>query len=88
MELVGDTDDNGVNVRVGQHLLVVGVSHLWFPFGDHPLTQVVRQVADRVQVDIPGLAAGVEMRDLADRSAAEHTHTESLFVFLHASSLG
>ena len=45
--------------------------------GGHPLAQVVGDVADRVQLGITGLAAGVEMGELRDRAAAQHADPQA-----------
>ncbi len=37
----------------------------------HPLAQVVGQVADGIKLGVPGLAAGIQVRKLGDRTTAE-----------------
>ena len=80
MKLVGDGDDDRLDLRVGQHRVVVGVGDLGLMDRRHPLAQVVGQVADGVELGIPGLAAGVEVRELGDRPAAEHADPQAALV--------
>jgi hypothetical protein len=50
---------------------------------DHPFAEVVGDIADRVKLGVPGLAAGVEVGELRDRPAAEHTDPEQAIVLPH-----
>ncbi len=77
VELVGDGDDHRLDLRVGQHGVVIAIGHLRLMDGGHPLAQVVGEVADRVELGIPGLAAGVEVGKLRDRAAAQHADAQA-----------
>ena len=76
VKLVGDRNDDRLEIRVCQHLLIVRVDDGGLVHSPHPPPQVVRQVADGKKLDVPRLAAGVEMRELRDRTAAQHTNPQ------------
>jgi hypothetical protein len=48
MELIGDPDDHRFNLRIGQEFIVLAVGYLRFPDLRHPISQVVRGIADGV----------------------------------------
>jgi hypothetical protein len=58
VELIGDRDDHGVDVLVGEHLVVVVERGGGLVHQHHALADVVGGVADRVQLDVFGFAAG------------------------------
>ena len=80
VELVGDGDDDRLDLGVGQHRVVVGVGDLGLVHRLHSPPQVVGQVADRVELGVSGLAAGVEVRELGDRPAAQHADPQAALV--------
>jgi len=80
VELVGDRDDHGVDVRVGEHPLVIRVGDPRPMGGRDGLKKVLGRVAERVELGVAGLAAGFEMRGLGDRAGAENTHSQPSFV--------
>ena len=77
VERVGDGDDHGVDLGVGEHRVVVAVGDRRPVDGRGALAEVVGDVADGVQLGVPGLAAGVEVDDLRDRAAAEDADPEA-----------
>ena len=77
MELVGDGDDHGVDVVVGEHRVVVGECGGRLVYGGHPFKQVVGGVADRIQLRGLGLAHGGEVRGLRDLAGPEDADVES-----------
>ena len=49
---------------------------------NHPGEEVRREVADRVQLGIARLTAGIEMGDLGDWSAAKHANSKEPAFFV------
>ena len=82
MVLVGDADDHRLDLGVGEHLVVIGIRDPRLVHRGHPLAQVGGQVADGVELGVPRLAAGIEVRDLGDRPAAEHADLETALVLV------
>ena len=76
VELVGDGDDHGVDVVVGEHRVVIGECGGRLVDGGHSLAQVVGGVADRVELRSLGLAYGGEVRRLRDLTGSEDPDIE------------
>ena len=76
VELVGDGDDHGVDVVVGEHRVVIGECGGRLVDGGHSLAQVVGGVADRIQLRSLGLAYGGEVRRLRDLTGSEDPDIE------------
>ena len=76
MVLVGDCHDDGFDLWVGQHLVVVAVGNLRLPGGFHFSAKVVGDVTDGVEFDIACLGARVEVSHLRDRTAAENSDSQ------------
>ena len=77
VELVGDRDDHRLDVGIGQHGVIVAIRDARPVDGRHPLSEVVGDVADRVQLGVACLADGVEMGRLRDRAAAQHADPQT-----------
>ncbi|CAA9556857.1 MAG: hypothetical protein AVDCRST_MAG49-2139 [uncultured Thermomicrobiales bacterium] len=76
VELVGDGDDDRVDLGVGEHRGVVAVGAAGLVGGRHPRQEVLGQVADRPELGVARLAAGVEVGGLGDLPAAEDAHPQ------------
>jgi hypothetical protein len=76
VELVGDSDDHGVDVVVGKHRVVIGKCGGRLVHGGHSLAQVVGGVADRIQLRSLGLAYGGEVRGLRYLAGPEDADVE------------
>ena len=86
VELVGDSDDDGIDAAVRQHLVIVGVGDLRLVDRRHPAEQVLCRVADGVELGGPGFTAGHEVRGLGDLAAAEHADVEGRIFRSHGSA--
>lgn len=76
MELIGDPDDDGVDVRIGEHCIQVVIDFLRRVDGGHAVGQVAGQIADGIELGVFCFATGVEMSDLGDGSASEDGDVE------------
>ena len=80
VELVGDRDDDRLDLGIGQHRVVVAIGDLRLVDRGHALAQVVGQVADGVQLGVARLAAGVEVSELGDRAAAQNADPQAAII--------
>jgi hypothetical protein len=78
VELIGNRDDDGIDVRVGEQLIVVSVRHVRLVDERHPFEQVFGEVADGVELGISRAPARLEVRCLGDRPAAEYADSQRL----------
>jgi hypothetical protein len=76
VELVGHSDDHGVDVVVGKHRVVIGECGGRLVDGGHSLAQVVGGVADRIQLRGLGLAYSGEVRRLPDLAGPQDADVE------------
>ena len=67
MKLVGCSHDNGFNVRICEHLIVVQIGDVGMVDRSHLRNQVICQIADGVQFGITRLTTGLKMGSLRDR---------------------
>ena len=84
VERVRRRDYHRVECGIGQHLIIIGIGFLWRMGMRHALTQVVRDVADRVKPRVRCLGAAFEMPCLRDGAAAENTDIELRIHSTHA----
>ena len=75
------------SLRIGKHLLVLTVGHLGFPDLRHPIPQVVRGIADGVQVGISSFLAALEVGGLGDHPTAKDTDSNRVRGLFHALSI-
>ena len=86
MILVRHPDQHGFDLRVGQHLVIAVVGRARLVKHGHLLAQIIGQIADGIQLGVARLAAGVEVRDLRNRPAAENADAQEAGVFFHRST--
>ena len=72
MEGVGSGDDDRLQLRIGQHRIIVVIALRGPPCVAHALHQVRRHVADGVKLNILRLGRRFKMRELRDGAAAEY----------------
>ena len=77
MELIGDRDDDRVDVGIVEHRLVAGVGLARRAGRGHALKQILGRVADGVELGVAGLAAAFEVPELRDRPRAEHADAQA-----------
>lgn len=65
VKLVGDCDDDRLDLRVGQHGGIVAIGDPGLMDSRHPLAQVVGNVADSVKLGVFRLAAGLQVHNWA-----------------------
>src|SRR5713101_6883420 len=82
MVRVGGSDDNGLDVPVGEHRVVVEERLGRMVGHSHLLDEISRHVANCVELSVFRLRAGPEMGELSDRAAAEHPDTEKPILLL------
>src|SRR5437016_4937175 len=88
VKLVGHRDNDCLDLRVGEHFVIVPVGDAWAVNGRHFREQILSDVTDGIEFCIAGLAAGVEMGELSDGAAAKNADTEEARFFLHAAASG
>ena len=76
VERVAGGDDDGLHPGVGEHAGVVAVGHGGLVHRGHFFYQVLRGVADGVELGVARLAAGLEVGHLGDRAAAENADAQ------------
>ena len=80
MKLIGDRDDDGLDLGILQHPLIARIGNPRIPHGLHLGAEVVRDIADGVELRIAGLDAGVEVADLGDGTASENADAKGSIV--------
>ncbi len=88
MEAVGDPDDDRIDVRIGEHRVVVQVDLVRVVETAEAVCQSFVRVADRLQDGIARLLHRLQMRELRDRAASEDADAEEAVFLLHASLPG
>ncbi len=83
VELVRHSDDDRLDVRVGEHRFIVRVRNARGVDGGHLLEKILRDVADGVQFGVARFAAGLEVGELGDRSAAEDPYPQEWWFLSH-----
>ena len=76
VELVGDGDDDGVDIRIGEHGAEIGIGCLRLVKQRHFLDEIFGEITDRVELGVLRFPAGIEMGRLRDLPASEHADPE------------
>jgi hypothetical protein len=87
VKLVGDSDDDRVHVRVGEHRVVVRVGLPRSVHGRHPLQQILRHVADGEELGVLRLAAGFEVGSLRDLARSQDPDPKRSLFPTHATRI-
>ena len=69
------------------HARTVAVGKPRLVNGGHALAEVIREIADGRELDVPRLLHSVEVGDLCDRPATENAEAEKAGVLLHEGGL-
>jgi Glycerate kinase family len=78
MKLIRNSDDHRFDLRVSKHFLVSAIGHFWFPDLRHPVSQVIRGVANGIQPCVSGFLAALEMSGLRDHPTSKNTNSNRL----------
>ena len=76
MKLVGNSHNDCFNLGVCQHRVVIRKSFSWLEPGCYLLDKILRQVANGVQFRVTCFQAGLQVRGLRNRSAAENSYPQ------------
>ena len=80
---IGGRHNHRLEIGIGQHAVVVGEGPGRPVHGPHPLDEIGRPVADRMQRGVAGLKAAFQMRRPGDRAAPEHPDPQATRVIPH-----
>ena len=80
MEGVRGCDDDGLDLGVRQHRVVIGEGLRRCMRRGHAQAQILGDIADRVEVGVARFGAGLEMRELRNRPAAQHANPQPAIV--------
>ena len=83
MKLVRCRYDHCFDLGVVEHLFELAISDLWFVNRGHFSEQVRRQIANGIKLRVPRFAAGVKMRALRNRAAAQDPDPQQSRLFFH-----
>ncbi len=81
VEGVGRGDDDRIEIRIGEHLVVLAVGPFSAMRDRHALAQIVGDIADGIKISIDRLCAAFKMRRLGDLPGAEDTYAKAPFLF-------
>src|SRR5215203_1877292 len=87
VELVGDGDDDRVDVGVSEHGIIIAESFPGRVHSDHPLQEVIGHIADSVEFGVLRLPARLEVSRLRDRTRAQHSDPKRSLLFAHATRI-
>ena len=82
VEGVGGGDDDGFELWICQHGVVIGIGFLRREGCGHAVSQIVGDIADGIEIGVARLDAAFEMRRLGDLAAAQHPHPQRPRVLL------
>jgi hypothetical protein len=83
---VGSCDDDGLDLTVGKHRIVVAEGFCRLMGRGHTLAQVVGHVADGVEFGVPRLDGALEMGGLGNRATAQDSNLQTPGCSLHVAS--